>query len=276
MRTMKVECYALSDLGRVRPRNEDQYLLGSLQKCIMIQLTSLSREDHSRLVGDPQGSLIVVADGMGGMGAGSVASSLAVDTVVSYVLNVMPWFFRLDEALESDLGDELKAGLARCAEVVGRAADAGEGTPYMGTTLTMAYVLWPRAYVVHAGDSRCYLFRGGHAHQVTRDQTIAQRLADARVLTPDQARESSWRNVVWSAVGGGTDGLHTEVYKLDLEPRDVLLLCTDGLTKHVADDEIASVLGNGSSAEETCRRLVGMANEAGGTDNITVAVAAFS
>jgi serine/threonine protein phosphatase PrpC len=131
-------------------------------------------------------------------------------------------------------------------------------------------------YVVHAGDSRCYLFRGGHAHQVTRDQTIAQRLADARVLTPDQARESSWRNVVWSAVGGGTDGLHTEVYKLDLEPRDVLLLCTDGLTKHVADDEIASVLGNGSSAEETCRRLVGMANEAGGTDNITVAVAAFS
>ena len=72
---MKVECYALSDPGRVRPRNEGQCLIGSLQKCIMIQLTSLSREDHSRLVGDPQGSLLVVADGMGGMGAGSVASS---------------------------------------------------------------------------------------------------------------------------------------------------------------------------------------------------------
>jgi protein phosphatase len=105
---------------------------------------------------------------------------------------------------------------------------------------------------------------------------MAQRLADEKVLTPEQAQESSWRDVLWSAVGGGAEELAPEVYRVDLERGDALVLCTDGLTKHVGDEEIASVMRTRTSAEDACRRLVGGAYEAGGTDNVTVAIAAFS
>jgi protein phosphatase len=271
---IRIECSAVSDPGQVRPTNEDQFLIGDLRKSLMIYQTSLSRQDHSRLIGDPQGRLLLVADGMGGMGGGRTASSVVVDTVVEYVVNVMPWFFRLDQAHEEDLRGELAAVVKRCEASLRQAAERGEGSPRMGTTLTLAYLLWPRAYVVHAGDSRCYLFRDGSLRQVTRDQTLAQRLAENRVLTPEQAEESSWRNVLWSAIGGAAEELRPEVYTLELEVGDALLLCTDGLTKHVPDREIASVLAARVSADDACRKLVGLANRAGGTDNVTVVLAA--
>jgi serine/threonine protein phosphatase PrpC len=273
-RRPRIECHAVSDRGRVRTTNEDQFLVGDLARTLLIGQTSLSREDHSRLVGDPLGKLLVVADGMGGMGGGSLASSVAVDTLVGYVLNAMPWFFGLDEKRQDDLADELKAAVERCQAAVERAA--GEDHAPMGTTLTMAYVLWPRAYVLHVGDSRCYVFRAGHVLQVTRDQTMAQRLADSGVLDGKQAAESSWKDVLWSAIGGGESELAPEVYKVHLEAGDALLLCTDGLTKHVGDDEIAAVLAGHASAEDACVKLVGLAKAAGGSDNVTVAVAAIS
>ncbi len=273
---IEIDCSATSDPGQVRQTNEDQFLIGDLRKSLMIYQTSLARQDHSRLFGDPQGRLLLVADGMGGMGGGRTASTVVVDTVVEYVVNVMPWFFRLDEAREDDLRSQLETVVKQCEASVRRAAEQGEGAAKMGTTLTLAYVLWPRAYVVHAGDSRCYLFRDGSLRQVTRDQTLAQRLAEERVLTAEQAEESSWRNVLWSAIGGGAEELRPEVYKVELQVGDALLLCTDGLTKHVPDQEIGAVLASRASADDACRRLVGLANRGGGTDNVTVVVAGFA
>ncbi|HJT76940.1 MAG TPA: hypothetical protein VJ739_07025, partial [Gemmataceae bacterium] len=130
-------------------------------------------------------------------------------------------------------------------------------------------------YVVHVGDSRCYLLRGGRLEQVTRDHTIAQQLVERGTLTPEQAEESRWSHILWNCLGGGSHELKPEVYKASLRLGDSLLLCSDGLSKVVDDARIRDLLGQSLAAEETCRRLVAAANAAGGPDNITVVVAHF-
>ncbi len=145
----------------------------------------------------------------------------------------------------------------------------------MGTTLTMAYILWPQLYVVHVGDSRGYLFRPPKLEQITRDQTMAQQLVDRGVLAPEEAPRSRWSHVLWSCLGGGSGHLTPEVYKATLAVGDTLLLCSDGLTARLHDEQLLAPLREGGSAAETCRRLIAAANEAGGSDNITAVVARF-
>src|SRR3954452_16650592 len=150
---------------------------------MLIHQTSLSHEDHSRLFSDTQGKVFLVADGMGGESAGEVASALAVETATRYLLNTMPWFFRLGGQAETDsLNGELRAALEACQRSVEQAATT-PGRSRMGTTLTMAYLYWPRLYVVHAGDSRCYLLRGGRLEQITKDHTVAQRMVDEGAMS---------------------------------------------------------------------------------------------
>jgi PPM family protein phosphatase len=271
----KMDCFGLTDAGKVRAGNEDQFLLADLNKSMFIHQTSLHLDDHTRLFGASQGRLMVVADGMGGQSAGERASSLAVDTLARYVLNTMPWLMRLQGSEEDDLKDELVAVLQRCQERIEAEASAQPSRRNMGTTLTMAYLVWPRLYVVHAGDSRCYLLRAGRLEQITRDQTVAQQLVDKGALPPEKAEGSRWSHVLWNCLGGGSHELNPEVYKATLQLGDAILLCTDGLTKSVADKEIAEILGTAPSAEEACRLLVHKANGAGGPDNITVVVARF-
>jgi protein phosphatase len=141
----------------------------------------------------------------------------------------------------------------------------------MATMLTAAYLLWPRLYVVHAGDSRCYLCRSGQLYQLTEDHTMAQKLV-ARGLEVEDA--SHLHHMLWNALGGksGTPSA-PEVCRADLLERDAVLLCSDGLTKHVERTDIADVLSRGQSAERCCKELLAMANEAGGKDNITIVVA---
>ncbi len=271
----KMDCYGLTDRGRERETNEDQFLVADLSKSMLVHQTSLSHEDHTRLFGGSQGKLLLVADGMGGQAGGRQASALAVEGIANYVLNTMPWFFRLREGHEDDLSDELRAALEACQRRVEVAAAAQPERRRMGTTLTLAYLLWPRLFVVHAGDSRCYIRRGGRLHQVTRDHTVAQQLVERRVLGPEEAEESRWSHVLWNCVGGGTHELNPDVYKATLKLGDTLLLCSDGLTKVLPDERIGEVLGQGASAEATCRELVSLANAGGGPDNITVVVARF-
>jgi len=270
----KMDCHGLSDVGRKRRVNEDQFLVADLSKSMLIHQTSLSHEDHSRLFSGSQGKLFLVADGMGGESAGEVASALAVETVTRYLLNTMPWFFRLEQGQEHDLRDELKATLEACQRSVEAAATA-PGRGRMGTTLTMAYLLWPRLYVVHAGDSRCYLLRGKRLEQVTKDHTVAQRLVDQGALSQAEAEDSRWSHVLYNCIGGGTSDIHPDVYRANLEAGDVLMLCSDGLSKVVPDETLRQELGRQQSAEQTCRLLVDLANEAGGPDNVTVVVARF-
>src|SRR5262245_30744397 len=120
----KMDCFGLTDTGKVRESNEDQFLIAGLDKSMLIHQTSLSHEDHTRLYGGSQGQLLLVADGMGGHAAGKRASALAVETLTRYVLNTMPWFFRLPEGQEADVESELRTSLEKCQESIERAASA--------------------------------------------------------------------------------------------------------------------------------------------------------
>jgi PPM family protein phosphatase len=271
----KMDAYGLSDVGKVRPANEDQFLIADLSPSMLIHQTSLGHEDHSRLFGGSQGKLLLVADGIGGHAAGKRASTIAVDTLAHYVLNTMPCFLRFREGHEDDLEEEFRAALARCQKQVEVHVTANPECRGMGTTLTMACILWPRLYVVHAGDSRCYLSRGGKLEQVTTDQTMAQQLVEQGTLSPEEVKNSRWSHVLWNCIGGGSAQLSVEVYKGTLQMGDTLLLCTDGLTGVVGDERIGELLARSVGAEEACERLLEAANAAGGPDNITVVIARF-
>lgn len=270
-----IECFGTTDRGKVREVNEDQFLIAELSKSMLIQQTSLTIEDETRKFGSSQGTLLLVADGMGGHAAGDRASAVAVETLMRYVLNFMPWFLGLDAEHEDDLFDELKSAVVKCQEKIDAAAAAQPDRAGMGTTLTMAYLYWPRAYVVHVGDSRCYLRRGDELEQITRDHTVAQKLVEEGKLEPEEAETSRYSSILWNALGGTTADVSSEVYKTKLEPGDTVLLCTDGLTKHVEDTKLLKFLTMQKDAEEICRGLVDAANDAGGTDNITTVLARF-
>jgi protein phosphatase len=268
----KADCFGASDMGRVRTRNEDQFLLAELQRSMLVAAASLTHEDRTRLFGRVQGHLLLVADGMGGAAEGERASRIAASSVTSYVLNTMHWFLGFDDAHLQELKQELITGLLRCQRSIEKFTSEHPSARGMGTTLTLAYVIWPRAYIVHVGDSRCYLYRDGWLEQVTKDHTVAQQLRETGV---DVSAQSRLGHVLWNVIGGESSELEPEVYRLELKERDTLLLCTDGLTKHVRDSAIAELVSLDLPAEETCRRAIAAANEGGGSDNTTVVVCRF-
>ena len=274
----QMDVHGVTHVGRKRPVNEDQFLIADLKKSLSVYQSSLGLDHQTRLFGGSQGKLLLVADGMGGHEAGERASTIAVDSIATYTLNTMRWFFRLDEVSDEDFQDDLKAALEHCQSIIGVEADAIPQRRGMGTTLTMAYVIWPRLYVVHAGDSRCYLFRNSILKRITRDHTISQLFKEQSNAAvegemPDDVESSRWSNTLWNVLGGDSDDLVPEVYRANLQLGDTLLLCPDGLTKHLSDDRIKEHLDKVGPAEKICQGLVEAANTDGGSDNITVVVA---
>jgi serine/threonine protein phosphatase PrpC len=179
-------------------------------------------------------------------------------------------------------GGREQEALAEFRKALGRAdervcAEAREHPELygMGTTLTTAYAFRDELYVVHVGDSRCYLLRDGTLRQVTSDHTMAQEMLRAGLLGVAEAARHQWRHVITNAVGGSEPGVRPEVHKLDLRPGDCLLLCSDGLSEMVPDAEIAAVLRQEADPRRACERLVAEANARGGRDNITAVVARF-
>jgi protein phosphatase len=276
MDTLRIDCAAQSHRGRVRDTNEDRFLTADLCKSLRVGQTNLETGERDRLVGSSSGKLLVVADGMGGHAAGEWASSLAVSSIVSYTVKCMRWFFRLSDDPEDDFLDELRAALEYSQHEVLADAEAEPEHEGMGTTLTAAYVVWPRLYVVHAGDSRAYLLRDARLHQITRDHTVAQKMVDEGAMDEEEAEHTRFSHMLWNFVGNADEGAFLpDLYKAKLAEGDALLLCSDGLTKHVDEQEIGGVIGNGEVVDDACSRLVEAANEAGGKDNITVVLARF-
>jgi serine/threonine protein phosphatase PrpC len=274
--TVKIDCHGRTDIGNERENNEDAFLVAALSKAMTIQQTSLPIDDESRLSSGSQGQLFVVADGMGGQVAGDRASSLAIGAVTRYILNAMPWFFNIDNDHKDELKEQLAAALIRSRRTLEADVVENPHRETMGTTLTMAYVLWPKLYVVHAGDSRCYVMRSRKLYQITRDHTVAERLVEEGALSPEQAEESRMSDVVWNVISANEETeLDPEVYEAELKGGDTLLLCTDGLTKHLNTREITSTLTREETAEHATRKLIEAANQAGGSDNTTVVAARF-
>lgn len=265
--------YGLTDLGTSRDVNQDQFLIAQLNKSMLVTSTSLPLTEKSRLFGGVQGQLLLVADGMGGHAAGEKASSLAVDHLISRLLNSVHWFFQVDHDCEEDFIDDLKELLQDAHARILRESLQDARRRGMGTTLTMAHVVWPRLYVVHAGDSRCYLIREGRAEQLTTDHTLAHRLVESGGISPEEEASSRWSHVLWNVLGGSGDGeLIAEVRRADLRPGDSLVLCSDGLYRHVDPEQLAQIVSEDDDLETTCQRLVDIANERGGDDNITIVV----
>lgn len=272
---VQVDCHGSTDVGKVRKVNQDQYLIASLHKVIEVHGTSIPGSYRRLFDSGARALLLLVADGVGGAAGGEEASSLTLDTITTYVTNSMRCFYKLDEQIPQDLLEELAVLVQQSHATVRSQAEQAPERAGMATTLTMAHVLWPRAYVVQIGDSRCYRVRDTTIVQVTKDQTVVQYLVDEGALTPDEAAESPYGHILSQAIGAGEPEVHPEISRVELEKGDVLLLCTDGLTAHVTDNEIADHVRAASSAREASEHLVEAALDAGGSDNVTVVVSRF-
>lgn len=270
---VRVRAFGITDRGRVRANNEDQFLIAELTKTMRICQTSLSEPlaEH----GAEQGHVFLVADGMGGHAAGEKASALAVAAIEQFTLNQLKWFFRPDGPDAQRVLGDFQAALQQADSRIIEAQAENPQLKGMGTTLTMAYQLNWQLCVLHVGDSRAYVFRDGELHQLTHDHTLTAHLVRMGQLKPEDAERHQLRKVITNVVGGDQVGIQVEAQALDLQPGDRVLLCSDGLTEMCANDEIAAVLDGLDDPEGACTALVERANDAGGRDNITVLVAAF-
>ena len=272
---VRITTGALTHQGKVRSNNEDHFLVARLAKSMQICQTSLNKSGETRF-SDEDGYLMIVADGMGGAAAGERASALAVESVETYALNTLKWFLHLNKADESVLVSELRQALELADQAVVDEAESNSRFYGMGTTLTMAYSVGRDLYIVHAGDSRAYLYREGKLEQITSDHTLVQLLVNGGVLSPEDAKTHARRNIVTNVIGGPSAGVHAEIHKLRLDDGDMIVLCSDGLTEPVSDREIASLLDRSSDPQVAAGRLVDRALENGGPDNVTAIVARYS
>jgi protein phosphatase len=270
----KIDCYGRTDVGRVRETNQDQFLIADLRKSIVIHYSSLGYDEQSQFSGASRAKLFIVADGMGGYHGGERASWMAVDGVVHYMLTNLHWPIHCSTSHEQDFFRGLHAALEFSERRIRTAAEQDPSHGQMGTTLTMAWVVWPVVYVMHVGDSRAYLFHEGKLTLLSHDQTLAQALADNGVIDPSEVENHRFSHVLVSALGC-TSNMEPLYGRHELQPGDKLMICSDGLTKHVGEREIAAILAQQSPAKESCDRLIETAIESGGADNVTVVLANF-
>lgn len=271
--TLCVRSFGMTHPGRVRTNNEDQFLVAELTKAMHVQQSSLT-SPQTRLSHE-HGHMFLVADGMGGHRAGEQASALALETIEAFTLDHLQWFLPLQGAEEAELSSEFQDALHQADGRIIEEASRDPELQGMGTTVTIAYAFNRDLFVVHVGDSRCYLFRQGGLHQLTRDHTILEHLLDMGMVTPEQASRHFLRHVITNVVGGAKPGLDVEVHKIELAPNDVLLLCSDGLTEMVTAEQIAAILQAKRPPQEACQELIEEANRKGGNDNVTVIVSRF-
>jgi len=274
---VEVDLAAASDRGKVRSNNEDHFLVARLDRVMQTLLTNLP--EHSVPDSHTETAYgMLVADGMGGHVAGEVASRTAIATLVELVLRTPDLIMRLDRgrSLSEQALRRLDERFQEIKEVLMDKVEADPRLYGMGTTMTLACSLGVDLLVAHVGDSRAYLFRQDHLQRLTRDQTMAQYLADTGAIRPEEVATHPMRHVLTGALG--TKGGRTEVYLrgLRLADGDQVLLSTDGLTEMVPDALIADVLARSTSASAACATLIELALEAGGKDNATVAIGRYS
>lgn len=265
--SIQVDVFGKTDLGQTRDHNEDTFIVADLTR----DKASLLPEVRHHDIGD-RGSLFMVADGMGGAAAGELASAMAADLVHSHLASA--WRDDPDNSLE-----QFALRLREALEIANRRIHSYAGqrpeVKGMGTTATAAGVLGTHLIMAQVGDSRAYLIRNGEAVQLTRDQSLTQRLVDAGEMTEEEAERSERRNIILQALGPEPNVV-IELTIQELRLNDVLVLCSDGLTGTVKGDEIAKVVTAHPEPADACSELISMANDRGGPDNITVAIARFT
>ena len=267
----ELDLFGITHTGKVRTENQDHFLVATVHPELIIHETSLPAPRSLPIHGTRLATVMLVADGVGGSTGGREASRLAVETIMAYVSGSLRCYQAAGSSAEEQFVDALREAALEAHTAVRAESALRPEAHRMATTLTLFIAVWPWAYVVQVGDSRCYHFHGGELTQLTRDQTIAQDLVDQGVLSPERMAKSPFSNVLASAIGA--EAALPEVSRVKIGARSIFLLCSDGLTKHVKNDEIAAELKALKSSEQSCRRLLDLALERGGSDNITVLIA---
>ena len=267
MSAMRVEVFGRTDVGKTRDHNEDSFLVADLSR----KIASLQPEVREHEVGQ-RGTLFVVADGMGGAAAGEIASDLAVDTIYGHMAK--EW---VDDAerTEQRFAFRLKEAVEVANQKIHEFAKAHPEHRGMGTTTTAAGVFENALYLTQIGDSRGYLVRRGTIVQITKDQSLMQRLVDAGELTEEEAAVSERRNIILQALGPDPN-VKVDLTRQELRRGDMLLMCSDGLSGQVPKDDMLQIVSGQSDLVAACKALIDLANERGGPDNITCVIARFS
>jgi protein phosphatase len=272
---VQVDVSGLSHPGKVRPRNEDHFLVIRIGRYLETVLGSLPPGEVPERV-EEAGYAMIVADGMGGHAAGELASRMAITGLVKLVLEMPGWIFRLDETSATDATARSERRLKRLNTML---VEHGQNDPDvcgMGTTLTAVRNLGRHLQIVHVGDSRAYLCRGTRLYRLTRDHTYLQLLIDSGQLSEEEAARFGARHMLVNVLGGSDEDVEVDVDQLEMESGDRMLLCSDGLTDCVDDDAIRRVLVECGESAEACRRLIDLALDGGGRDNITAVVAGYT
>lgn len=277
---VKVDFGAVTHTGKVRTANEDAFIIYRASRSWEKLQTSLEDEYlPDRL--DEHAYGMAVADGVGGAAGGEVASKMALRLLMSLILNAAKWALKLDnpETRETEVNEtkrlaeeyfnKVDQALLQYAEVYPRLKG-------MGTTLTGAYSFGDDLFILHIGDSRAYLFRQNDIRRLTRDQTVAQALADAGAIAQEEISTHRMRHTLTSCLGGKSSKIQLEIRHLRLLDGDRLLLCSDGLTDLVSEPEIVQVLREKKGSTESSQALLDLAMQKGGTDNITVLLSAYT
>lgn len=260
-KAITIRVFAKSDLGKARDHNEDNFLVADLSRrdCT----APVSEREYE--LGD-RGLLLVVADGMGGAAAGELASEMATDTIYKQLLG--SWLGE-EEATGQRFALRLKEAVETANQQIHDYAKAHPENRGMGTTATAVGILGDHLYLTQVGDSRAYLVRDGAAHQLTKDQSLMQRLVEAGELTEEEAAQSERRNIILQALGPDVR-VKVDLTHQEIRRGDTVVLCSDGLSGQVKKEEIARMVSETRDLKAVCDRLVALANERGGPDNITV------
>lgn len=265
----ELDLFGITHVGHRRKGNEDHFLLATIHPQVVLHATSLPHADALPMRGQRVATIMLVADGVGGLTGGEEASRRAVEAIMQYVSMSLRCYHLAGSTHDGEFEASLRTAAFQAHAAVKAEAAAHPDVPKMATTLTLAIVTWPWVYVVQVGDSRCYRYVPGEIAQVTKDQTMAQALADQGALPREKITMSPLNNVLVSALGGDT--AEPDVARFDIrDRRSVLLLCTDGLTKHVSDAELADHIDRMTSSEQLCRDLLQLALDRGGSDNVTI------
>ena len=264
-----IDAWGLTHRGKVRETNQDHFLVGALTSGVQIEVTSLDFQKDAVTFLERTASLGVVADGVGSSAGGEHAARVAVQALVHEVSRS---FYQVEmaETNDPDAFSRLlqDAALACHESLVERAEREGGGS--FATALTLFLGLWPHAYLLQVGDTRCYIHHDDQLTQITRVQTWAQDLIDQGTLSQTRAQASRWANVLSSAIGGQEST--PVVTRIERHWGDVILLCSDGLTKHVSDEEIEGHIAQMRSSRQLAEDLLDDALEGGGTDNVSIIV----
>ena len=258
--------FGRTDVGRMREHNEDAFVVADLTR----GNATLQPEVRTHVVGE-RGTLFMVADGMGGAAAGELASAMAVDVVLDELKARWGADSRRDpETFASRLRSSTETANMRIHRF---AADHPEHRG-MGTTATIAGLLGDTLYVAQVGDSRAYLVRDGVARQITKDQSLMQKLIEAGEITAEEAELSERKNIILQALGPEPT-VRTDLTHQHIRRGDTLVLCSDGLSGQMRIEEIAAAITEEPSLDAACKRLIDLANQNGGPDNITIVAARF-